>query len=130
MAETKRKERIYISIPITDRDYERQRKRAEELAHRLRCAGFEPVSPFAIGENLRREWEGDDGPSWVDFMAEDFKYMLDCDGILVDADTRGSHGCAIELAVAQVLAKGLSGRRFTIYHTKEQWQDVKNRYII
>lgn len=130
MAETvKKRQRIYISLPISDRDEQKQRTRAAELANRIRCRGWEPVNPFEIGDALAQDCKenGEDAPKWRDFMAEDIYALLDCDGILLDIDAKNSYGCSIETAVAQVMA---TRGKFRIYHTKEQWTDVKNRYTI
>lgn len=128
MAEKKKK--IYICLPISNRDEEMQRKRAEELAHRIRCAGHEPVNPFDIANELREKFDVADGkPNWYDYMSEDVFELLQCDGILLDIDAKDSYGCRLEIALAQVMAAEKKGS-FIIYHTKEQWRDVNKRYIL
>lgn len=127
--ETKRK-KIYISLPISNKEKDAQRKRAEELAHRLNCKGYDAVNPFDIADDLEEKFAVSGGkPNWFDYMSEDFHELLQCDGILMDADTRSSYGCSIELAVAQAMAAS-PNRKFLIFHTREQWADVKNKYIV
>lgn len=121
--------KIYISLPITDKDKERQMARAEELAHRLRCKGYEPVNPFALAEALDGKWDGDGKPDWYDYMAEDVFNLLQCDGMLVDIDAKHSYGCSIELGIAQAMAAS-PRKKFIILHTKEQWKEVNARYTI
>lgn len=125
-----RKRRIYISLPISDKDERRQRARARELAARIEKMGCEAVNPFDISDELRAKFEVSGGkPNFFDFIAEDLHEMLQCDGILIDADTRSSYGCSIELAVAQAMVQSKS-KTFHIYHTSEQWEEVKTKYII
>lgn len=119
--------KVYISLPITDKDEKKQRARALELAERIKEKGFVPVNPFDIGADLEKRYG--DAPRWRDYMAADIYELLDCDGILMDADAKGSYGCCIELAIAQAMASSKK-KSFTIYHTREQWHDVNDKYII
>jgi len=124
-----KKKRIYISLPITDRDIEKQKARAEELARRIISKGMEPVNPFELSKRVDEDREDGDEATWYDYMAEDLFHLLQCDGILVDSDAKKAYGCSIELAVAQAMAAS-SRKNFFIYHTKEQWASVKSKYII
>lgn len=123
--------KIYISLPITNRDYLKQRERACELAKRIEAMGMEPVNPFEIADGLDEAYKtsGENKPTWYDYMGEDVYELLQCDGILVDEDSNRSYGCSIELAVAKAMAAS-KNKKFNIYHTSEQWDTVKERYII
>lgn len=130
--ETKEKPyKVYISLAITDKDEPKQRARALELAERIRQRGFVPVNPFDIGDELVKDARenGTAMPGWREYMRNDIYELLDCDGILMDVDTKNSYGCCIELAVAQVMSSS-HRKHFTIYHTREQWHDVNDKYII
>lgn len=125
---SKRTKTIYICLPITGMDEEKQRARAAELAERIRQRGFEPINPFDIGKEVQERFGGE-APSWYDYMADDIFWLLQCDGILIDFDAKDSYGCQIEIAIANAIVK--SGRKpFTVYHTREQWHDVKAKYTI
>lgn len=131
MARMDKPYKVYISLPITDNDEVKQKARALELAQRIREKGFVPVNPFDIGADLERECKrrGDKAPGWREYMREDIYELLACDGILMDVDAKSSYGCSIELSIAQTMAASQK-KRFTIYHTKEQWHDVNDKYII
>lgn len=127
MNHTERPYKIYISLAITDKDEVKQRARAEELAERIRKRGWVPVNPFEIGAKLINRSKS--APRWREFMREDIYELLDCDGILMDVDTKNSYGCSIELAIGQAMAAS-PRKRFIIYHTREQWHDVNDKFII
>lgn len=126
-----KKAKIYISLAITGRDFDKQKKRAEELSVRIREKGMIPVNPFVIGKDLETQCSklNQSAPGWREYMRNDIYELLACDGILMDVDTKNSYGCSIELSIAQAMAASQK-KRFTIYHTREQWHDVNDKYII
>lgn len=84
--------KVYISIPITGKDIEEQKRHAGEVASFLLMAGHTPVSPFDNGL--------DDNASYEDHLREDTKMLLDCDAILMCKGYHLSHGCTFERDVA------------------------------
>lgn len=130
-AAPKRQRMVYICIPITGKDYEAQRKRAEELADRIREKGWLPVNPFDLAEQLNKDFakKGIGVPNYYDYMSLDFRELMQCDGMLLAEGVKQSYGCSIELAVGQAMAASRK-KMFSIYHTKEEWADVKSKYII
>jgi hypothetical protein len=84
--------KVYISIPITGKDIDEQKRHAEDVASFLLAAGHTPVSPFDNGL--------DDNASYEDHLREDTKMLLDCDAILMCKGYHVSHGCTFERDVA------------------------------
>lgn len=122
------KKKVFICLPISDKNRKRQEKRADELATRLRKEGFDAVNPFDISRELDEKFlVAGNAPCHDDYLAEDFRELLSCDGILLDADAKSSDDCNILTAVAQSLALS---RKFAIFHTIEQWEHVKKHFII
>lgn len=82
------KRKIYISIPITGKDYKKQREHADEIARSLSRQGWEAVNPFNIfaGKN----------PSYEDHLACDLRALMDCDAIYFCEGWENSLGCNIE----------------------------------
>lgn len=84
--------KVYISIPITGKDFDEQKRHAEDVASFLLTAGHTPVNPFNNGL--------DDNASYEDHLREDTKMLLDCDAILMCKGYHLSHGCTFERDVA------------------------------
>lgn len=122
--------KIFICLPINEKNWLRQEKRADELVLRIRKAGYVPVNPFDISFELNEKFEvSGSKPCHNDYLAEDIRELLECDGILLDHDIKTSDDCKKILAVAQAMAEE-KGSKFTIFHTKEQWDYIKKQYII
>ncbi len=67
--------KIYLSIPITGRDYQAQKAKADEAAKRLRAACYEVANPFEKGgESLDADY--------AELMGEDIKELLRSDRVL------------------------------------------------
>jgi hypothetical protein len=92
----KPKKRIYISGQITGLDIRVAENAFEYMANKLALAGFEAVNPMTV-------LPYDPKYTWHDYMAEDLKVLLYCDGILMLDNWTNSKGAKIELAVAQGL---------------------------
>lgn len=88
----KKKRKIYISLPISGHDESVQRKKASEIAKIIEASGATPVVPFDVdcGKN----------PTYEDYICNDLRAMLDCDGIFFCRGWEQSCGCGIEHDVA------------------------------
>lgn len=84
--------KVYISLPITGKDIEEQRRHAGDVASFLLTAGHTPVSPFNNGLNANASYE--------DHLREDLKMLLDCDAIFMCKGASFSAGCLLEDEVA------------------------------
>lgn len=91
------KKKVYISLPITGHDIEKVQLRAQEHAHMLRMAGYDPVTPFDICP--------EPDLSYSHYMGEDIKMLLECDAIYLVPGWGESKGCRAELAVAMIYDK-------------------------
>lgn len=84
---------IYISIPITGLDIEKQKARASEVEESLSHFFDEVVNPFRNGVPI------DAHPS--EHMRADFKLLLECDAIYMCRGFEDSSGCMAEFEVAR-----------------------------
>ncbi len=84
--------KVYISIPITGKDIDEQKRHAEDVASFLTEVGHTPVSPFDNGLDINASYE--------EHLREDTKMLLDCDAILMCKGYHLSHGCTFERGVA------------------------------
>lgn len=89
--------RVYISIPITDKDEQKQREHADLTKAMLSRAGHEAVSPFDIyaGKN----------PKYEDYLCADLRALADCDAIYLCEGWQFSRGCRIEANFAKEFNK-------------------------
>ena len=87
-----KRQKIYISLPITGMNQQKVRERADLIKAKLSREGYEVVSPFDVyaGEN----------PKYEDYICYDLLAMLGCDGIIFCKGWRFSCGCNIEHDVA------------------------------
>lgn len=89
--------KIYISIPISGKDYVTQCFLAADIANAIRSLGHEPVNPFDTplappGMTAREKY--------AYYIGEDLKRLLLCDAIFMCHGWTASRGCKIELAAA------------------------------
>jgi len=92
--------RVYISGPISG--IEGGNTEAFRVAYlELVEAGHYPVSPIDIGWELKRE-KGHE-PTWTEYMREDIKALMDCDGILMLDGWNRSKGSRVEKELAEEL---------------------------
>ena len=82
------KPKIYISIPITGKDYKKQREHADEIACSLSRQGWRVINPFNI-------YAGKD-PGYFDYICADLRALADCDAIYFCSGWEHSCGCGIE----------------------------------
>lgn len=90
---------VYISGPITNNpNYEDDFADAYIRLHNL---GYNPTSPVDIGRELRRKMGRE--PTWAEYMREDIKALMDCDGILFIEGSETSVGSRVERAMAYMV---------------------------
>lgn len=102
-----KKEKIYISIPITGFPVKEVREKADRVKGMLSREGWDVVSPFDIyaGKN----------PTYADYMSADIRALMDCDAIYMCKGWAKSCGCSIEIATARAL-KEYNKKSFTIIY--------------
>lgn len=91
--------KIYISIPISGCDIERQRGTASKIADVIKRMGHEPVNPFDTPpppEHLNSDGK------YAYYMGEDIKRLLMCDAIFMFLGWESSVGCTIEHSIANI----------------------------
>lgn len=88
--------KIYISLPISGRPYEKAKQEADNAKAALSRMGHTPVSPFDIyaGKN----------PTYADHLAADIRAMMDCDAVLMMRGWKYSVGCNIEQHIAYFIS--------------------------
>lgn len=91
--------KIYISIPISGCDIERQRETASKIAEVIKRMGHEPVNPFDTPQ-APEHWNSD--RKYAYYMGEDVKRLLMCDAIYMFRDWENSTGCTIEHSIANI----------------------------
>ncbi len=89
--------KIYISIPISDRDIKRAKKLVESTAELLRLQGHIPVNPFDVhAPDGMKERE-----QYAYYIGEGVKMLMTCDAILMlDRRWSKNKGCSIEHFIA------------------------------
>lgn len=91
--------RIYISMPISNLDPDKQRATAAKIAERIKALGHEPVNPFDTPEAPP---EMDEKEKYAYYMGEDVKRLLLCDGAYFCEGWHRSKGCLIESYAAEM----------------------------
>lgn len=90
--------KIYISIPISGLDVQKQANYAARIANELISKGHEVENPFSVPaapSHLIDEKE-----IYAYYMGEDIKLLLTCDAIFLCDGWEKSRGCNIERKVA------------------------------
>lgn len=96
--------KIYIAGKIGNLPFDEVKKNFAEAKEQVKEMGFEPVSPLDLPHNH--------GKTWGEYMCEDLRAMLDCDGVFALRNARHSPGATIEIETA--VKVGL-----TVYHQQE-----------
>lgn len=86
--------RLYISGPMTGIP-EWNFPAFNKAADQLRAAGYDVVNPADGGS--------DNSKSWEDYLREDLRLLLDCDGIALLPGWEKSRGARLEVHVATSL---------------------------
>ncbi len=84
--------KVYISLPITGKDLQEQKRHAEGVASFLQAVGFTPVNPVENGLA--------DDASYEQHMKAELRLMLACDAICLCKGYHYSKGCLFERDVA------------------------------
>jgi len=87
------KKKLYISLPISGRNLDDVKRRAEYLKNSIISEEYEGVTPFDICP--------DSTLPYSELMGRDITGLMECDAVLFDFDWNESKGCRIEMAVAQ-----------------------------
>lgn len=87
------KKKLYISLPISGRDLEAVKRRADYLKEAIVSDDYKGVTPFDICQ--------DSTLPYSELMGRDIAGLMECDGVLFDFDWQESKGCRIEMAVAR-----------------------------
>ena len=88
------KKKLYISLPISGRNLDDVKRRAEYLKNSIISEEYEGVTPFDICP--------DSTLPYSELMGRDISGLMECDAVLFDYDWNESKGCRIEMAVAQI----------------------------
>lgn len=91
--------KIYISIPISNRDLAAQQATARDIADKLRELGHEPVNPLDTPEAPKGLSEKE---QYAYYMGEDMKQLLTCDAVYLCKHWNESRGCQTEQSAARI----------------------------
>jgi len=91
--------RVYISGPITGVPDHVEKFEAAFVA--LSRTGHNPVSPVDIGRALKYRMGRE--PTWEEYMREDIKVLMNCDGIYMLDGWNKSKGAGVEKELAEEL---------------------------
>lgn len=91
--------KLYISLPISGRNLDDVKRRAEHLKASIEPGAeyFVGVTPFDICP--------DSTLPYSELMGRDIAGLLECDAVLFDYDWYESKGCRTEMAVAEIYGK-------------------------
>lgn len=89
--------KVYVSIPITGKDYEEQKELAYHISKQLALNGHDAITPFDVVKSS-------DTP-YNEAMGMCIAALLECDGIYLCKGWENSKGCKAECRVAQVYDK-------------------------
>ena len=106
--ESKKKQKLYLSLPITGRAAEERRTYANEMIEFIgrTMPWYEVVNP------LDNKLEYD--VHWSKHMKADIAMLIECDAIYMCKDWQWSHGCKLEHDIAT--SCGLD-----VYYHDSQW---------
>lgn len=98
-----KKEKVYISIPISGLDEAVQREKAHQVETMLTDMGYDVVNPFTLADELRAQLERE--PTYDEYMEHDLLYVRFCDVIYMCRGWAESNGCRIEWQKAKKMGK-------------------------
>jgi len=87
--------KIYISGKITGLPIHDAEAVFETAEKRLKSEGHEPINPMKLPHNH--------GQTWLEYMKEDIKALLECDAIYMLNGWQESKGACIEFNIAHDL---------------------------
>ena len=97
--------RIYISLPISNKDEATQRRHASKIESMIDSNFHEAVNPFDIGDELEEIHKHckKPKPTWSEYMVEDLAAITECDAIVLLEGWAQSKGCNEEYNHAKKL---------------------------
>lgn len=93
--------RIYISGPMTGYEkfnFDEFNKMENDIL--INFDGVSVVNPVAISKKVEAVKEN---PTYVDYLREDFRELIDCDAVILLDGWRDSGGCQKEVSIAKSL---------------------------
>ena len=96
--------KIYISIPISGHDYEKQKELANQVKAQYSTGENEVITPFDVVKSQ-------DTP-YNDAMGMCITALLGCDMVVFCGEWKKSKGCKAEYKVARVYAKTICTIQF------------------
>lgn len=93
--------RIYISGPMTGYEnfnFDEFNKMENDIL--INFYGVSVVNPVAISKKVEAVKEN---PTYVDYLREDFRGLIDCDAVILLDGWRNSGGCQKEVSIAKSL---------------------------
>lgn len=87
--------KIYISGKITGLPIQEAQNNFEAAEKRLKSEGHEPINPMKLPH--------EHGKTWSEYMKEDIKALLECDGIYMLVGWQESKGACTEFNIAHDL---------------------------
>ena len=95
--------KIYVSIPMKNKDELIQRRRAKRIQNHFEGKGYEVVNPFELGDRLKRAYLkiAKKEPTYDQYLKEDLANLEDCDLIFMDKGWSESNGCMEEITLAK-----------------------------
>jgi nucleoside 2-deoxyribosyltransferase len=90
--------KIYISLPISDKDEATQRRHASKIESIIDSQGNEAVNPFDLYDELCEIHKHcrKPKPTYEEIMHEDIGALTDCDAIVLCEGWTMSKGCDME----------------------------------
>ena len=98
MKEIERGKVIYISGKITG--VKNYREHFQHARIRLEMRGIFAIDPVKIGDKLERTLGRT--PTYAEYLIDDIKYLLTCDGVYMLKGWRRSKGARLERAIAKL----------------------------
>lgn len=91
--------RIYISIPITGHDLNKQKAKAAEIAESIKAAGHTPINPFDVPAPPPHFTEQE---KYAYYMGFDIAELLNCEAAFFSKEWDKSKGCTLEHCAAKL----------------------------
>ncbi len=90
---------VYVSIPITGLDEQKQREKASTIESELKSRGYKTINPFTISDNIHC-----DNLSYKDYLWSDINNIFNhSDAIFMCNGWHESRGCLAEFHVAKAI---------------------------
>ena len=89
--------KVYVSIPITGKDYDEQVKHAVEVKAALSNDGHDAITPFDVVKSPETPYN--------ESMGKCIEALLGCEAIYLCEHWATSRGCCAEYQVARVYGK-------------------------